>query len=459
MPPLPSQESDIVEFKESWNDKVLKDVAAFANSRGGKLYVGVADSGKIVGAAADDQQQLRIANQIESKLRVAAEVTRVTQHGNRVLVITIPRAQRLVRLDGRYHRRVGTASMEMSEDEVAVRLRVQTGKTWDEEPADATIERDISLSKVHAFIRSAKELKPCRLPKDISVRHPLRVILRNLDLLAEGRPTNAAVLLFGKQPQRFYPSACIRAGFFRDNNDFDMFPDCGGTIFEQIEHVIQQVESSYPTRMTFPSEVRKLTDRRKETPAFPPAALREAIVNAAIHRQYLHPGMEIEVKMFPDFIWVSNPGGLPPDVTLAALKVKPHTSSRRNPLIAKICYMNHVVERYGTGTTRMIDECRKGEYPPPEFNDTGGTFQVTLRRQIITQPSVSAVVGEPDSRQHMAMQHVATHGSITPAEYQRLLEVSDRTASRELANLVKAGLLERKGKREGLRYVLKRKVS
>lgn len=449
---LPAKESDTVEFKESWTDKALKDLAAFANSRGGRLYVGVSDKGKIVGATSDDHQQLLVANQIESKLRIAAEVTSATQQGNRLLVVTIPRAQRLVRLDGRYHRRVGTASMEMSEDEVAVRLRAQTGKTWDEEPADATIERDISVSKVRAFIRSAKELKPCRLPKQISARHPLPVILRNLDLLADACPTNAAILLFGKQPQRFYPSACIRAGFFRDNNDFDMFPDCGGTIFEQIEHVIQQVESSYPIRMTFPSEVRKLTDRRKETPAFPPAALREAVVNAAIHRDYMHPGMEIEVKMFPDFIWVSNPGGLPPDVTLAALKIKPHISSRRNPLIAKICFMNHLVERYGTGTTRMIDECREGGFPMPEFNDTGGTFQVTLRRQVIAQQVADVLASEWNSRQQAALQHVAAHGSLTPVDYQKLTGVSDRSARRDLKQLVNAGLLKREGTREGLRY-------
>jgi ATP-dependent DNA helicase RecG len=343
----------------------------------------------------------------------------------------------------------------MSEDEFGTRLREQDGKTWDSWPAEVTVDRDISVQKVRAFVHSAKSRVPCRLPAGISIDDPVKTILRNLDLLIGDRPTNAALLLFGSNPQRVFRSASIRAGYFRNNDDFDLFPECPGTLFEQLEPALRQIQEAYPVRVTFPSGGDVL--RRAETPAFPSGALREAVVNALIHRDYTCFGSEIEVKMFADSVWIANPGGLMPHVTLEELSIKPHTSERRNPLLAKICYMDHLVEQYGTGTTRIFDECRRGGFPPPEFVNTGSGFRVTLRRQVATQ--VDLPPEKLHARQQLAMRHVAVNGSITPAEYQRLTGVSDRTTSRELSQLVKGGLLERKGKRHDLRYSRPARVS
>lgn len=155
-PVIEFAESDTVEFKESWNDRGLKDVCALANTRGGVLYVGVRDDGTLSGTAADDAQQLLIANHCDTKLRVTPTIG-VEEHGGlRVLAVTVRHASRLVRYEGRYYKRVGTASVEMAEDEAAACLVAQAGQTWDALPSSATVAGDVDEEAVRAFVRRAQ---------------------------------------------------------------------------------------------------------------------------------------------------------------------------------------------------------------------------------------------------------------------------------------------------------------
>jgi ATP-dependent DNA helicase RecG len=251
-------------------------------------------------------------------------------------------------------------------------------------------------------------------------------------------------LLFGRNPQRYIRGACIRAGFFRDVNDFDQFPDCAGSLFAQIEAALRHIAGVYPTRLTFPSSVREGRDRRRETESYPAVAVLEALVNAAVHRDYERPGVEIEVKMYPDHISVWNPGGLLPGMTLKDLTAAPHASARRNPLIAQVAFIDHWVERYGTGTTRMIEACRAGGLPDPEFSERSGGFQVVLRRDIWTNDRLASL--GLNARQITAVMRLKTRGIISNADYQRTVGVSRRTAANDLRRLVAAGVFLREGR-------------
>jgi ATP-dependent DNA helicase RecG len=440
---VPSCESDTVEFKQQWTEKALKDLAAFANTRGGRLFVGVRDDGTIAGVDPGDAHQRLVANQIDTKLHIAADIQIWRRRSTCLLVITVPLAPRLVRLNGRYYWRMGTTCIEMPDSDVAERLRQQSGRTWDEAPAVSNIG-DIHVEHVRAFVRSAARRTPSRLPVGVGEHDPVPLILGNLDLLVDHRPTNAAVLLFGRNPQRHMRGARIRAGFFRGVNDFDQFTDCTGPIFAQVEAVLRQIASAFPTRLTFPA-LREGSARRIETESYPEVALLEALVNAVVHRDYEQPGVEVEVKMYPDHISVWNPGGLLPGMTLRDLTAAPHPSARRNPLIAQIAFIDHWVERYGTGTTRMIQACRASGLPDPEFTERAGGFQVVLRRDIWTPDRLASVGLNP--RQITAVMFIKTRGVISNAEYQRLIGVSKRTATNDLRRLVAAGILFQIGHR------------
>jgi ATP-dependent DNA helicase RecG len=440
---VPSCESDTVEFKQQWTDKALKDLAAFANTSGGRLFVGIRDDGSVAGADVSDNHQQSVASQIDNKLHIAADIKVWRRHSTSLLVITVSIAPRLVRLNGRYFWRMGTTSVEMSDGEVAERLRQQSGRTWDEARAIGNMD-DIDVELVRAFVRSAARRTPSRLPVGVGENDPVPLILRNLDLLVDQRPRNATVLLFGRNPQRYIRGACIRAGFFRDVNDFDQFPDCAGSLFAQIEAALRHIAGVYPTRLTFPSSVREGRDRRRETESYPAVAVLEALVNAAVHRDYERPGVEIEVKMYPDHISVWNPGGLLPGMTLKDLTAAPHASARRNPLIAQVAFIDHWVERYGTGTTRMIEACRAGGLPDPEFSERSGGFQVVLRRDIWTNDRLASL--GLNARQITAVMRLKTRGIISNADYQRTVGVSRRTAANDLRRLVAAGVFLREGR-------------
>lgn len=457
---MPFGEGDAVEFKERWTDKALRDLCALANTRGGTLYVGVRDDGAVVGTAADDAQQRLVANLCDTKLRLTPEVAVERHAGRAVLAVTARPAARLVRLDGRYYKRVGTASVEMAEDEVAARLVAQAGRTWDALPADATVEADIDAEAARAFVRRAAGRANPRLPAGVRDTDPLDVLLGNLDLLApDGRPTNAAVLLFGRRPQRHVRAAVVRMAYFRSNDDFTAYPDCAGTLFEQIDAALRQIESANPPALAVGAATSSGGvdgAARRERAPYPAAALREAVTNAVVHRDYLRAGAEVEVKMFADRLVVSNPGGLLPGVTLDALRRSPHRSERRNPLVAATLFTDYLVERYGTGTTRIIEACRAAGLPEPEFESDAGAFSVTLRRVV---PAAERWAGRGFTpRQLAALDFVAAAGPagrLTNAEYQARFGASKPTATRELGALARAGALRKLGTRgTSAHYVL-----
>jgi ATP-dependent DNA helicase RecG len=464
-PSIGFAESDNVEFKESWSDRALKDLCAFANTKGGVLYVGVRDDGTVVGTAADDAQQLLVANQCDTKLHVTPAVEVEAHGGRRVLAVVVRPASRLVRFEGRYYKRVGTASVEMAEDEAAERLVAQAGRTWDALPAAAaTIADDIDAEAVRAFVRRAQGREHPRLPQGVRDSDPVALILGNLDLLAgDGRPTNAAVLLFGRRPQRHVRAALVRMAYFRSVNDFTAYPDCTGTVFEQIETALRQVESANPPTMSFDTSgsttgggERVADVRRREALQYPVHALREAITNAVVHRDYMRAGAEVEVKMFPDRLVVSNPGGLLPGVTVEALRQAPHRSERRNPLIAATLFADYWVERYGTGTTRMIELCRAASLPEPEFVAEPGSFAVTFRKDAFT-PELLAERGL-NERQIQGVLYARAHGSITNRTYRELVGVSPRQATVDLRGLEEARVLVRRGGGRSARYELSGKA-
>jgi ATP-dependent DNA helicase RecG len=287
----------------------------------------------------------------------------------------------------------------------------------------------------------------------VGARDGLPIILGNLDLIAHGAPTNAAVLLFGRQPQRTLRHAVIRLAYFRSINDFTAYPDCTGTLFQQVEQALLAVEQANPGDFVFPSTHDWGTDpRRREVPQYALPALREAIVNALVHRDYYQSGGDIELKMFPDRLVVANPGGLLPGVTVASLRESPHLSARRNRRVAEVCFLNFVVERYGTGTTRMIEACRNAGLPEPEFVADEHNFAVTFRKDPLRREALVAL--GLTARQADAVMYVKAHGAVSRAQYRAATGAPERSAARDLAALVERGILRQEGQGRATRYVL-----
>ena len=450
-------EGENVEFKTKWVEDAMRDVAAFANTSGGVLYLGVDDSGCVVpDADVSDAHQRRVSSKIMNHFQVVPSIQVEDRDGAKFLAVSIaPVGGRVVLLRGVAYRRSGSASVEVPTPELQSFILQQTGQTWDALPAVATLD-DIDPGKVRAFIRSAHSRKQQRLPEGIRETDPMELNLDKLELLKDGKPTNAAMLLFGRNPQRLCQHARTRAFYFRDINDFDEYPICTGTVGEQIDAVVRSIAVANPARITFPTDssgegAERL--KRHEAVTYPELALKEAITNALIHRDYSVPGSDVEVKIYRERLVIQNPGSLMPGVTTEDLKKDPHPSRRRNPLLADVASKDHWVEQAGTGTTRMLELCVAAGLPEPEFENRSSGFTVTFRRDRLNEETLAG--RGLSERQIAAVMYVKEHGRIDNSTYQDLVSVSRATAKRDLDGVVEAGLFERTAKvGRGAGYVL-----
>lgn len=187
--------------------------------------------------------------------------------------------------------------------------------------------------------------------------------------------------------------------------------------------------------------------QRREIWDYPIEALREAVINALIHRDYFQTGAEIQIRVYDDRVIITNPGSLPDGITVEELKREHHRSLPRNALLAQVFYYADLLEKWGTGTSRMISLCRKHGIPEPDFSAHSDGFSVTFTKDFYTEERLLAL--GLSERQINAVRYAKEHGSITNKTYRELTDVTDRTALRDLKALINKNVfkkLDKKGK-------------
>lgn len=170
--------------------------------------------------------------------------------------------------------------------------------------------------------------------------------------------------------------------------------------------------------------------------------------NAICHRDYASSG-NVQVRIFDHSLAVSNPGGLPSGLTVEDLR-KPHESKPRNKLIADAIFLIKYIEQFGTGTRRMIDECRSAGLPEPEFESHGDSFRTVFRKAVPIEHRIAGL--SLNARQVVGLKHLQHEGRITKQQYMRLTSATEVTAKRDLAELVNQGILVRKGATRNIWY-------
>lgn len=317
---------------------------------------------------------------------------------------------------------------------------------FDESACPGATLADISDEKVAWFIPVAKKERGFPLKAGT----PTEQVLKHLDLLEGDKPTNAAILLFGTRPQKFMPASEIKCMHYHGTVIAKPIPShqiFTGSLFDQADQATDFILSKI-NRIVPPRDSAPVSETRYEIPK---EVIQEAVVNAVAHRDYTSAA-SVQVSVFSDRIEVRNPGSLPPDLTFEDLKIK-HSSRPRNHRIALPLYLTHYIEKIGYGTIQMTTGCREAGLPEPEFAQSGGEFVVTLWRDWLTD-AVLAEFGL-NERQMRAIQFVKEKGRINNTEYQDLVKISMRNASRDLTELVKNGIFEKRGIHgKGVHYVL-----
>ena len=176
---------------------------------------------------------------------------------------------------------------------------------------------------------------------------------------------------------------------------------------------------------------------RVETSEYPYKAVRECLLNAIVHRNYFGP--PIQISIYDDKFMVWNPGQLPEELSIDDLKIK-HSSYPRNNLLADVFFKAGLIETWGRGTIKIIEECVAAGLPEPRFEIMSGGISVTFFRDFLTKDYLSKK--ELNERQIEAVLFVKRKGRITNSEYQELYGVARNTASRDLTDLVNKGVLK-----------------
>ena len=200
--------------------------------------------------------------------------------------------------------------------------------------------------------------------------------MEKLGLIRDGRPTWAAVLLFGKRPQSPLTQATVHCGRFRTEIDIDDDRLIEGSLIEQIDETMDFLKKHINVRFVITGK-----PRRDQIWDYPLEALREAVVNAICHRDYGDTA-DIQIKVFDDHIRIWNPGLLPYGMTFEELHKRTHASKPRNKFIAQVFYDLGIIERYGSGIHRILDACAVAGLPEPTFSESSGGLVVTFRKAV-----------------------------------------------------------------------------
>lgn len=437
---MPEQQN--IEYKQSWHDDYLKWVCGFANAQGGLIFIGKDDNGKVVDLADYKKLMDDIPNKIRNAMGITVEVNLHEENGNRFIEIITPPYSVPISLRGRYYYRSGSTKQELTGASLNEFLLKKSGKTWDDVIEPRANFDDIDEKAVNTFLKASENAG--RLPENSGLSVP--ELFEKLRLTENGQLKRSALILFGKDPGKFYPNTFVKIGRFgKDDADLKFQETEEGNLIVLLQAVLNQLNHKFLIKTIEFEGMHRI-----EKGEYPVAAIREMLLNALVHRNYM--GAPIQIRVYDDKISIWNEGTLPDGLTLEALK-RSHSSRPRNPIIADVCFKGGYIDAWGRGTIKIIDTCKQADLPEPEMTELDGGFSITLFKDNISPEKLSKL-GLND-RQVKAVLVLKEKGKITNKEYQEINETTERTASRDLSDLVEKGIIKSSGiKGAGAFYTL-----
>ncbi|MCA6496027.1 MAG: DeoR family transcriptional regulator, partial [Chitinophagaceae bacterium] len=370
-----------------------------------------------------------IPNKIKNYLGIIAEIKLHDESGKYAIEIVTPPYTVAVSLRGRYYQRSGSTNTELIGAALTEFLLRKSGQTWDEIiESRATID-DIDQKSVDLFLEAAE--KSGRMP---DVKGLILIeLLEKLRVADGGKLKRAALILFGKDPGRFYPNLTVKMGRFGKTDDDLKFQETEeGNLIQLLQEVPKQLGHKFLIKnISFEGLL------RIEKGEYPAAALREMLLNALVHRNYM--GAMIQIRIYDNKLSIWNEGTLPTGITFADLRVN-HPSKPKNPIIADVCFKGGYIDAWGRGTLKIITACREAELPEPEMKEEFGGVMITLFKERFTEEQLRKM--GLNERQVKAVLFVLENGKITNKEYQEKFGVSRMTATRDLTELVEKSILK-----------------
>ena len=450
---IQSGESEIVEFKQSFNDvaTVGKIVCAFLNSRGGLLVLGVDASKNIVGVTRPEETKAIIRQELDRAILPDPlySVNIETIAGKACLLVEVPVGREVPYI---YQSQIFVRRGESTEladkrqiSEIIAR-RYSEPERWERQIAIGMTIADMDQEEIQHAVREAGERHFQKSASDTTT------VLEHWALFGERQARNSAAVLFANDPANRYPQTRVRAVRYaasdlREMTDNRIF---NGHAFDLLE----QMQGFLRDNIAVSSQIRseKGEFQRTDTPTYPWYALREGLLNAIIHRDYSAYDGAITVSLFPDHLEIWNIGTLPEGASIEDLK-KGYVSRPHNPDIAHIFFLRGYIERLGSGIPRIIAACLQAGLPEPQWELQSGGIKLTLRSIPAKPPERQDV--RVNRRQSDFLRQTLPGQRVKAADYHRdfASDVSSRQARSELNALVEAGYARVEGAGRATSYL------
>ena len=436
-------------------NEIVNTISAFSNTEGGRVFVGISREGKTIGVQIGKGTLEKLTNQISQQTdpKVHPRITvKKIQNKEIILVNVKESSDHLILAFGRPYKRVGRSTIRMSKDEYE-RLILEKHKEklqFDRQICEGASFEDIDKKKVNWYLGKREEIRRIEKPKDM----PYEELLMNVGAARKVNkiiPTNAGILFFGKYPKRFFIQSQLRVVKFKGKKVTHPVVDrldSANTLWKMIEDAEEFIRKNIRL-LSFRTERSFMREDKFE---YPIKALREAIINALIHRDYRETA-DTRVFIFDDRIEIINPGTFPKDVT-------PDNPIHKavNPVLCSLMYDIGFIEKYGSGIYMMNELCKKWEIRKPRYElhpiETKIIFESRIKEFGLVEIEERVLKGL-NERQRKAMEYIKKKGSISNKEYCNISNVSAATAKRELQNLVKKKTFKTIGAGSSLRYMIR----
>ena len=272
------KENQNIEWKEIWKDEYLNWICGMANAQGGKIYIGINDEGKIIGLDHASKLLEILPSKIRDYLGIVVNINLLIHEDKEYIEISIPPYPIAISCKGIYYYRSGSTTQKLTGVELESFFLRKRGVTWDNLPHPYTSIDDLDIHAIQKFKELATNKK--RIDPSI-IQESTKVLLEKLHLINYEYLTNAALLLFSKDPEKYFTGAFIKVGFFENNADLLYQDEVHGSLFEQIEKTIELIYFKY-----MKAKISYKGLQRIEQYFITEESMREAILNAVIHKAY-----------------------------------------------------------------------------------------------------------------------------------------------------------------------------
>ena len=431
-----------LEFKLTFNIEVIETLVAFANTVGGKVIVGVSNTGNIKGVSINSESVQNWINEIKNKTTpsIIPEIEVVLIEEREIVCICIKEYPvKPVSTRGRCYKRINNSNHLLSVAQISDLYMLSMQYSWDSYPFAGASTGSLNVEKINQFIQKVNTVKRFSLPND-----PMDA-LGKLKMIQNGVPTNAAMILFAKE-NLFYN---VHIGRFKTPSTIIADKIISGNLYDVMEEAMQTIIG----HIKFAVEITGKTTQHTEIPEYPLDAIREALTNALVHRDY-QSSTDIQIKIFDQNISFFNPSGLYGNITEKDLITDSYSASTRNKLIAEAFYLTNDIEKYGSGFIRI----RKAitEYPTMNFvfrNTSYGFFtEFSYTEQKINTKSgvVETTQETTQETTHRILALIKLNPKINRKKMARELKnISEDGVKYQLEKLIKKGVIKRIGSTKG----------